>query len=133
MQLQGLGGKKIAKLHKELHVNDVNDLKIACEEGRVAALAGFGKKTEEKILSAIAEAGSRPDRLPLAFMRPIADDIETALANMEDIIRSSRAGSIRRMRETIKDLDFIISTDHPEEVKNQLLALKGHKTGDCGR
>ncbi|WP_144551181.1 DNA polymerase/3'-5' exonuclease PolX [Peribacillus simplex] len=127
LQLQGLGGKKIAKLHKELHVNDVNDLKIACEEGRVAALAGFGKKTEEKILSAIAEAGSRPDRLPLAFMRPIADDIETALANMEYIIRSSRAGSIRRMRETIKDLDFIISTDHPEEVKYQLLALTGIK------
>ncbi|MCM3673477.1 DNA polymerase/3'-5' exonuclease PolX [Peribacillus simplex] len=127
LQLQGLGGKKIAKLHKELHVNDVNNLKIACEEGRVAALAGFGKKTEEKILSAIAEAGSRPDRLPLAFMRPIADDIETALANMEYIIRSSRAGSIRRMRETIKDLDFIISTDHPEEVKDQLLALTGIK------
>lgn len=127
LQLQGLGGKKIAKLHKELHVKDVNDLKIACEEGRVAALAGFGKKTEEKILSAIAEAGSRPDRLPLAFMMPIAADIETVLANMDYIIRSSRAGSIRRMRETIKDLDFIISTDHPEEVKNQLLAIKGIK------
>ncbi|MGH3042069.1 MAG: DNA polymerase/3'-5' exonuclease PolX, partial [Gaiellaceae bacterium] len=65
--------------------------------------------------------------LPLAFMRPIAADIEMALANMDYIIRSSRAGSIRRMRETIKDLDFIISTDHPEEVKNQLLALKGIK------
>ncbi|CAK6476614.1 DNA polymerase/3'-5' exonuclease PolX [Peribacillus frigoritolerans] len=127
LQLQGLGGKKIAKLHKELHVKDVNDLKIACEEGRVAALAGFGKKTEEKILSAIAEAGSRPDRLPLAFMMPITADIETVLANMDYIIRSSRAGSIRRMRETIKDLDFIISTDHPEEVKNQLLAIKGIK------
>ncbi|MGE7766552.1 DNA polymerase/3'-5' exonuclease PolX [Peribacillus sp. NPDC096540] len=127
LQLQGLGGKKIAKLHKELHINDVNDLKLACEEGKVAALAGFGKKTEEKILSAIAEAGSRPDRLPLAFMRPIADDIEVAITNMEHIIRSSRAGSIRRMRETIKDLDFIISTDHPEAVKDQLLSLSGIK------
>ncbi|WMX54425.1 DNA polymerase/3'-5' exonuclease PolX [Peribacillus sp. R9-11] len=125
LQLQGLGGKKIAKLHKELHINDVNDLKLACEEGKVAALSGFGKKTEEKILSAIAEAGSRPDRLPLAFMRPIADDIELAITNMEYIIRSSRAGSIRRMRETIKDLDFIISTDHPEAVKDQLLSLSG--------
>lgn len=127
LQLQGLGGKKIAKLHKELHINDVNDLKLACVEGRVAALTGFGKKTEEKILSAIAEAGSRPDRLPLAFMRPIADDIEMAIANMEHITRSSRAGSMRRMRETIKDLDFIISTDHPDEVKNQLLSLAGIK------
>ncbi|MFE0505501.1 DNA polymerase/3'-5' exonuclease PolX [Peribacillus butanolivorans] len=127
LQLQGLGGKKIAKLHKELHINDVNDLKLACEEGKVAALSGFGKKTEEKILSAIAEAGSRPDRLPLAFMRPIADDIELAITNMEYIIRSSRAGSIRRMRETIKDLDFIISTDRPEAVKDQLLSLSGIK------
>ncbi|MFJ7637490.1 DNA polymerase/3'-5' exonuclease PolX [Peribacillus sp. NPDC097225] len=127
LQLQGLGGKKIAKLHKELHINDVNDLKLACVEGRVAALTGFGKKTEEKILSAIAEAGSRPDRLPLAFMRPIADDIEMAIGNMEHITRSSRAGSMRRMRETVKDLDFIISTDHPEEVKEQLLSLPGIK------
>lgn len=123
LQLQGLGGKKIAKLHKELHINDVNDLKIACEEGRVSALAGFGKKTEEKILSAISDAGSRPERLPLAYMLPIAQEIEQRLENMTGMIRFSRAGSIRRMRETIKDLDFIISTDEPETIKEQLLTL----------
>ncbi len=127
LQLQGLGGKKIAKLHKELHVNDINDLKIACEEGRVSALAGFGKKTEEKILVAIAEADSRPERLPLAYMLPIAQEIEQRLKKMSGIIRFSKAGSIRRMRETIKDLDFIISTDEPEIVKEQLLALSGIK------
>jgi DNA polymerase (family X) len=127
LQLQGLGGKKIAKLHKELHVKDIDDLKLACEEGKVRDLVGFGKKTEEKILASIQEAGSRPDRLPLAFMLPIADDIEAALANMDYILRFSRAGSIRRMRETIKDLDFIISTEYPEKVKDQLLALSGVK------
>ncbi|CAH0346281.1 DNA polymerase/3'-5' exonuclease PolX [Bacillus sp. CECT 9360] len=127
LQLQGLGGKKIAKLHKELYVNDVHDLKLACEEGKVRDLAGFGKKTEEKILAAIEEAGSRPDRLPLAFMMPIAEDIEARLENMDNIIRYSRAGSIRRMRETIKDLDFIISTNNPASVKEQLLALSDVK------
>lgn len=127
LQLQGLGGKKIAKLHKELHVNDINDLKIACEEGRVSALAGFGKKTEEKILAAIAEAGSRPERLPLAYMLPIAQEIEQKLQNIKGIIRFSKAGSIRRMRETIKDLDFIVSTDEPGTVKEQLLVLPGIK------
>ncbi|MFD0047752.1 DNA polymerase/3'-5' exonuclease PolX [Actinomycetes bacterium NPDC127524] len=127
LQLQGLGGKKIAKLHKELQVNDVHDLKRVCEEGRVRDLAGFGKKTEEKILAAIEDAGKRPDRLPLAFMMPIAGDIEAALENMDHIIRFSRAGSLRRMRETIKDLDFIISSDKPEEIKEQLLALSGIK------
>ena len=50
LQLQGLGGKKIAKLYKEF-IKYINDLKVACEEGRVSALAGFGKKTEEKILA----------------------------------------------------------------------------------
>lgn len=128
LQLQGLGGKKIAKLHKELAVCDVEDLKRVCEEGRVRDLAGFGKKTEEKILDAIKDAGSRPDRLPLAFMLPIASDIEASLGNMDGIIRYSRAGSIRRMRETIKDLDFILSTDNPEQVKDQLLSLPGIKS-----
>ncbi|RID86405.1 DNA polymerase/3'-5' exonuclease PolX [Peribacillus asahii] len=123
LKLQGLGGKKIAKLHKELHIRDINDLKLACEEGKVSALTGFGKKTEEKILAAIDEAGARPERLPLSFMLPIAEEIERALANMKAVIRSSRAGSIRRMRETIKDLDFIVSSDEPEIVKEQLLVL----------
>ncbi|WP_028392169.1 DNA polymerase/3'-5' exonuclease PolX [Bacillus cihuensis] len=127
LQLPGLGGKKIAKLHKELQIRDVNELKTACEEGKVRGLAGFGAKTEEKILASIAEAGSRPDRLPLSFMMPIAVEIETALGNMTDIIRFSRAGSIRRMRETIKDLDFIISSDNPEKVKEQLLSMPAIK------
>ena len=127
LQLPGLGGKKIAKLHKELQIRDIQELKAACEEGKVRGLAGFGAKTEEKILASIAEVGSRPDRLPLAFMMPIAMDIETALENMTDIIRFKRAGSIRRMRETIKDLDFIISSDNPEKVKEQLLSLPAIK------
>jgi DNA polymerase (family 10) len=123
LQLPGLGGKKIAKLYKELGIVDVGTLKEACLAGQVQALAGFGKKTEEKILSAIANVGTRPERLPLAYMLPIAEQIEANLAEMQDIIRFSRAGSLRRMRETIKDLDFIIATNQPEEVRAQLLNL----------
>ena len=123
LQLPGLGGKKIAKLYKELGIVDVGTLKEACLAGQVQALAGFGKKTEEKILSAIANVGTRPERLPLAYMLPVADQIEAKLAEMQDIIRFSRAGSLRRMRETIKDLDFIIATTQPEKVRAQLLNL----------
>ncbi|MBT2697851.1 DNA polymerase/3'-5' exonuclease PolX [Bacillus sp. ISL-40] len=127
LQLPGLGGKKIAKLYKELKVVDVSSLKEACEAGQVQALAGFGKKTEEKILSAIANVGSRPDRLPLAYMLPIAEQIEATLTELPDIHRFSRAGSLRRMRETIKDLDFIISTNEPERVRGHLLELPNIK------
>jgi DNA polymerase (family 10) len=127
LQLPGLGGKKIAKLYQSLGVEDITSLEEACRAGRVQALPGFGKKSEEKILSAILQAGNRPERLPLAYMLPIAEQIEEKLANMTDIYRFSRAGSIRRMRETVKDLDFIIATDNPSSVREQLLSLPNIK------
>ena len=127
LQLPGLGGKKIAKLYQELGIEDVHDLEDACRKGKIQALAGFGKKTEEKILSSILKAGNRPERLPLALMLPIADHIETQLSQMTEIEKFSRAGSLRRMRETIKDLDFIIATNNPSAVKEQLLQLPNVK------
>jgi DNA polymerase (family X) len=127
LQLPGLGGKKIAKLYKELGIEDLSSLEEACRLEKVRDLAGFGKKTEEKILSSISEFGKRPDRLPVAYMLPIAGQIESLLSDMNGIDRFSRAGSLRRMRETIKDLDFIISTEKPSLVKDQLLGLPNIK------
>jgi DNA polymerase (family 10) len=124
LKIPGLGGKKIAKLYKELGIVDIASLKAACLENKVQALSGFGKKTEEKILAAIEEIGSRPERLPLAVMLPIAEEIERQLKEIEGIVRFSRAGSLRRMRETIKDLDFIIATNEPQKVRKQLLTLE---------
>ncbi|WP_445489556.1 DNA polymerase/3'-5' exonuclease PolX [Niallia sp. 03133] len=127
LQLPGLGGKKIAKLYKELAVQNAEDLQAACEQGEVQKLSGFGKKTEEKILEALQNVGSRPDRLPIAYMLSVAASIEKDLDAIEEIDRYSRAGSLRRMRETIKDLDFIIATDNPAAVKNKLTALPSIK------
>jgi DNA polymerase (family X) len=123
LQLPGLGGKKIAKLYKELGIEDVTSLEFACRAGKVQTLPGFGEKSEEKILNSIMQAGNRPERLPLAFMLPIAEQMEKKLASMLGISRFSRAGSLRRMRETIKDLDFIIATNDPQSIKEQLLQL----------
>ncbi|PMC37095.1 DNA polymerase/3'-5' exonuclease PolX [Bacillus sp. UMB0899] len=123
LKLPGLGGKKIAKLYKELQIDSVEALKLACEENKIQGLAGFGKKSEEKILAAIEEMGSRPERLPISFMLPIAQEIEAYLEQCENIESYSRAGSLRRMRETIKDLDFIISTNEPQKVRDQLLNI----------
>ncbi|HVI21816.1 MAG TPA: DNA polymerase/3'-5' exonuclease PolX, partial [Bacillus sp. (in: firmicutes)] len=123
LQLPGLGGKKIAKLYKELGIESADDLETACRTHKIQSLAGFGKKTEDNILAALANAGGRPDRLPLSFMLPIAERMEEVLSKMEYVLKYSRAGSLRRMRETIKDLDFIIATENPLEVKEQLLKL----------
>ncbi|WP_338451422.1 DNA polymerase/3'-5' exonuclease PolX [Niallia oryzisoli] len=123
LQLPGLGGKKIARLYKELGIENAADLENACREHKIQGLTGFGKKSEENILTALLKAGGRPDRLPLAFMLPLAEKIEAALAQMGGVVQFSRAGSLRRTKETIKDLDFIISTENPLVVKEQLLNL----------
>ncbi|RDW21623.1 DNA polymerase/3'-5' exonuclease PolX [Oceanobacillus chungangensis] len=127
LDLPGLGGKKLAKLYKELGVIDAETLKAACETGQVEKLAGFGKKSAEKILAAINASGKRPERLPIAMMLPIAEEIEVYLESIKEIIDYSRAGSLRRMRETIKDIDFIIATDQPLVVRDHLLAMPGIK------
>jgi DNA polymerase (family X) len=123
LQVPNLGGKKIAKLYSELGVTNIASLKEACTSGKVRELAGFGAKTEEKILTSLADIGKRPDRLPIAYMLPIAEIIEGQLEKMKHIDKYSRAGSLRRYRETIKDLDFIISSNNPHKVKEQLLNL----------
>ncbi|RHW40690.1 DNA polymerase/3'-5' exonuclease PolX [Neobacillus notoginsengisoli] len=123
LKLPGLGGKKLAKLHELLGIEDITDLEEACRMRKIEGLPGFGKKSQEKILAAIEKAGERPERLPLAYMLPIAAKLEAQLTEMKDIEKFSQAGSIRRWAETVKDLDFIIATSNHESVREQLLAL----------
>ncbi|TKD70362.1 DNA polymerase/3'-5' exonuclease PolX [Pseudalkalibacillus hwajinpoensis] len=125
LKLPGLGGKKLAKLYKELGVVDLASLKKACEAQQIQELPGFGKKSEEKILAALEEVGKRPDRLSIAYMLPLAEKIEVQLNEIESIEKFARAGSLRRVRETIKDLDFIIATTTAEDVSEKLLELDG--------
>lgn len=123
LNLPGLGGKKLAKLYKELGVTDADSLKSAVENKQVEALSGFGKKSAEKILESLNEAGKQPERLPIAFMHPIAEKIESFVSEIKEVENYSRAGSLRRMRETSKDVDFIIATDEPEAVRDSLLEI----------
>lgn len=127
LNLPGLGGKKLSKLYQELGVIDADTLKEACLSGKVENLAGFGKKSAEKIVAALEESGKRPERLPIAIMLPLAERIEAYLTEIEEIESFSRAGSLRRMRETIKDLDFIIATSNPSAVREALLVIPNMK------
>ncbi|SDJ64937.1 DNA polymerase/3'-5' exonuclease PolX [Salimicrobium halophilum] len=127
LELPGLGGKKLAKLYDQLGVVDKQTLQAALEEGKVEELDGFGKKSAEKMLQALTDHGSRPERLPIAFMLPLSEKVDEYLASLESVNRYSLAGSMRRVRETIKDLDYIISSDNPEKTRDDLLELPGIK------
>lgn len=124
LQLPGLGGKKIARLYQELGIASIEALQTACQQQQIRTLSGFGAKTEDKLLEVIGSFGSQPERLPLAFLLQAARQIEAQLDYMEEISRYSRAGSFRRVSETSKDLDYVIATDDPDSVADQLAHLE---------
>lgn len=125
LKLPGIGGKRLATLYEELDVVDLESLQHVCETGAVEKVKGFGKKTTENILKAISSLNKQPERLPISIMLPLAEKIHAAINSIEEVKKSSIAGSIRRMEETIKDIDFIIATDNPKLVTEKILLLDG--------
>ncbi len=123
LKIPGLGGKKLAKLH-EVGVIDADSFAEKLADGTVEAMPGFGKKTVEKYSKALETFETRPERLPYGVMRKSVSELERTLAGIDQIIHFEVGGSFRRAEETCKDLDFIISTDQPKEVKAQLLEIE---------
>ena len=109
MRIPGVGPKKINAIYNQLHVNSIPDLVQACEENKVAALPGFGKKTQDKIVQGIAFLAQHAGR----FLYPVAEEeashIYTVLKELPEIVRLQVGGSLRRRRETIGDIDMVAS------------------------
>src|SRR5690625_213041 len=123
LQLPGLGGKRLALIYKELGIVDADTLKEACINGKLESVKGFGKKTVENILKGLENIGKRPDRIPIAYMLEISHDIEAYLETIPEIIKYNVAGSLRRLEETVKDIDFIIATEQPTKVRESILKM----------
>lgn len=123
LKLPGLGGKKLSRLYHDLNIVDEQTLKEALMNGEVEKLQGFGKKTVENLLKALEDFHTRPERLPVSYAISVKNFIETHLKRMEGITDFSVAGSMRRLKETVKDLDFIISSEQAEKVRDELIHL----------
>jgi DNA polymerase (family 10) len=114
--LQGVGPKKIKALYEQLGVTSIPELEAACKSGRVAALAGFGEKTAAKMLAAIEARGRYADTFRLGTVAPLAEHLLEHLRLHPEVNQASIAGSYRRRKETVRDLDFIVATPEPESV-----------------
>ena len=114
--ISGLGPKKIAALHKELGVSSVADLKRVCEDGTAAKLPGFGDKTVVKLLEAIAFRDSHADTFRMDDAAAAAAEILDFLRGLPETSRAEVAGSQRRGKETVHDLDFLVATKQPAAV-----------------
>jgi len=116
LDIPGLGGKKVKKLHDALSVESIAALKAACESGEVEALKGFGKKSAEKILTGIANRAAYAKRHHWWTAREVAQPILEGLRGLPQTERAEVAGSLRRLRETVGDLDFIVASADPQPV-----------------
>jgi DNA polymerase (family 10) len=123
MDIPSLGAKKIKVLYEKLGVKSVEELEAACQAHKVRDLAGFGAKTEEKLLAGIAQARDYSALFLYAEAWAQAEDIREALRFHDDVLQLSIAGSLRRGKEIVKDLDFVVSSRRPEEVMSFFVAL----------
>lgn len=123
LKIRNLGAKKIVKINGTLGITTVDELKAACLNNEISALAGFGKKSEENILSGIEEMLTMTEKLSIYQVHQFTQMIDAVLAQIDEIDRFSVAGSFRRRNEFSKDIDYIVETSDRETVKAQLTAL----------
>lgn len=125
LRIQGVGPKKINAIYNQLHVESIADLIKAIEENKVAALPSFGKKTQDNILQGIAFLEQHAGR----FLYPVAEEeaarIQTVLAAIPEIVRMQVGGSLRRRRETIGDIDMVVSVGDAagDEIKRKIMEV----------
>jgi DNA polymerase (family X) len=114
--LPGLGAKKIKALHEKLQVSSIAQLHEACVAGRVAELPGFGKATQEKLCRAIDERQKYAGSFSLGKIAAEAERLQDDLRGHPDALHVCIAGSYRRRKEIVRDLDFIVATKAPAEI-----------------
>ena len=114
--IPGLGAKKIKALYEKLHISSIAQLQKACESGRVAELPGFGETTQGKICHAIADRAKHFGSFQFGQIAGEAESLRNDLAAHPDALHACVAGSYRRRREIVRDLDLVVATKKPAAV-----------------
>ena len=121
--IPGLGPKKIKALYDRLDITSISGLEQACQSGEVTELPGFGAKSCRKILDAIAFRREHANKFRLGDIAANAEEILLALKNQPETMEASIAGSYRRGKEILHDLDFLVSTEKPESIMSFFVGM----------
>ena len=124
-QISGLGPKKIALIWKSLGITTMEELKQAAQDGKVAGLPGMGEKSAKLILDGMESLSRRSDRLPLWKAAPVVEDLCNILGSLPGVATVSPAGSYRRGRSTVGDLDILVASENPSVVMDAFTSLAG--------
>jgi DNA polymerase (family 10) len=123
LRLPGLGPKKVKALYESLGIDSVEKLKAACLAGEVARLRGFGAKTQQKLLDGIAFLDTVGNRVRLDLALPLGQALLEQVRRLPGVIRAELCGSLRRRRETAKDIDILASSDDPQPIMDAFVKL----------
>ncbi|MFL5341051.1 MAG: DNA polymerase/3'-5' exonuclease PolX [Gemmataceae bacterium] len=127
LRIPGVGPKKVKVLHDTLHIKTLDDLKAACEQDRIAKLKGFGAKTQAKILEGIAFLNEVGHRVRIDQALPIGQKLLEFIRQQPGVIRAELGGSLRRRRETAKDIDLLASSDKPGPIMEAFVSMPSVK------
>lgn len=128
LKVTGLGPKRVRALYQALDVRTLAQLERAARNGRIRELPGFGEKTEQTILEALTAHTGNPRRLKLAVAAQYAEPLREYLAKIPGVRQVAIAGSYRRFRETVGDIDIVVTTTNAKKVMNGFVAYDEVKT-----
>jgi DNA polymerase (family 10) len=121
--IEGLGPKTIKTLWQKLKITNIDELEKAASAHKISQLPGFKKKTEGNILKGIEFAKRSGGRFILGFTLPLIRSIEARLKTVPEVKKVVAAGSVRRMKETIGDVDFLVLSDDPRKVADFFVSM----------
>jgi DNA polymerase (family 10) len=124
LEVPDVGPKRAALFWKELGITGVEALEQAAREGRLRALAGMGAKSEEKVLAGIEALKRRTGRTLLGVAWPLAHAMLDALRDVPGVVQATAAGSLRRMRETVGDMDLLVAAEDPEAAQRVMARFR---------
>lgn len=123
LRIPEVGPKTVKLLHEQLGIGSIAELEAAAEAGKLREIRGLGEKTEVNILKGIRQVRRFAERFPLAVVYPLATRIVELLAERAPLEQISPAGSLRRMRDTVRDLDLLVTANDPEQVMEVFVKL----------
>lgn len=126
LRIPGLGPKRIRQINQALQITTLDQLREAAESGQVAALPGFGVKSQENILKGLVFVTEHQNRFRIDIAEKFAEEIADALRALPETVRLSVAGSIRRRKEIVKDADIVASVRRDEDRSALMRTLVEH-------
>ncbi len=121
LSIAGIGPKRVRHLYHDLGIETAQQLCLAAQQGRIRHLPGFGEKMEARLLSAAQKGIGRERRLPLAHVEPLAQRLAQYMKQIPGVEQATVAGSLRRMRDTVGDIDILVAAAPGVDVTTQFL------------